>query len=118
MIQNGSGYVKAQLKLARKRAKMTQAECAERLNVSLGTMQAIENNPDHEIGIDRLVQLIDILGTQPSIVMPQLAETREAIEEARAFVENYAKAATDITPYVDKIRKRIENYDIAQRIAR
>lgn len=118
MIESGSAYVKAQLKLARKRAKMTQAEVAERLDVSLGTMQAIENNPEHEIGIDRLVQLIDILGTQPSIVMPQLGETREAIEEARAFVENYAKAATHITPYVDKIKKRIENYDNAQRIAR
>lgn len=118
MIESGSSYVKAQLKLARQRAKMTQPQLAERLGVSLGTVQAIENNPSHEIGIDRLVEIIEILGTQPSIVMPTLGETREAIEEARTFVDNYLLAATSITPYVEKIKKRVADYDAAHKSKR
>ena len=118
MIESGSSYVKAQLKLARQRAKMTQPQLAERLGVSLGTVQAIENNPSHEIGIDRLVETIEILGTQPSIVMPSLGDNPEAIEEARSFVNDYRQAVVLMTPFVNKIKKRITDYDNAHKLKR
>ena len=49
---------------ARKNCKMTQQEIAEKLGMSRTTIGQIENGTVQEIGVRKLIRLLDLLGLE------------------------------------------------------
>jgi transcriptional regulator with XRE-family HTH domain len=74
-----------QIKLARKSRKITQAELAKALGMSRATIGQIERGTVQDIGVRKLIRLLEYLGLEirvrPAGRPPTLEELRE--EEVR-----------------------------------
>lgn len=74
-----------QIKLARKQRKMSQADLATMLGMSRTTISQIENGSVQEIGVRKLIRILEIFGLElrirPAGRPPTLDELRE--EEGR-----------------------------------
>lgn len=73
-----------QIQLARKKRGVTQSEIAAALGMSRTTIGQIENGTVREIGIRKLVRVLEYLElelrTRPSGIPPTLDELREELE--------------------------------------
>lgn len=69
------------IRAERKRRKMTQAELASLLRMSRTTVSQIENGTVQDIGVRKLIRLLEILGLElrvrPAGLPPTLDELRE-----------------------------------------
>jgi transcriptional regulator with XRE-family HTH domain len=74
-----------QIRQVRKRRKISQAQMAEALGMSRTTIGQIENGSVQEIGVRKLIRLLEFLGLElrvrPAGSPPTLEELRE--EEGR-----------------------------------
>ena len=70
-----------QIRAERKRRKMTQSELAKLLGMSRSTISQIENGTVQEIGLRKLIRILDVLGLELRIrhtgTPPTLDELRE-----------------------------------------
>jgi transcriptional regulator with XRE-family HTH domain len=71
----------AEIRVARKRLGLTQAEVAKNLGMSRATISQIESGTVQEIGVRRLIRLLDFLGLElnvrPAGRPPTLQELQE-----------------------------------------
>ena len=78
-------YIGKQIRKARKYRKVSQAELAKALGMSRTTIGQIENGTVQEIGVRKLIRVLEFLGLElrvrPAGRPPTLEELRE--EEAR-----------------------------------
>lgn len=74
-------YIGREIRTARKLRNMSQAELAKRLGMSRATISQIESGTVQEIGVRRLMRLLDFLGLElkvrPAGRPPTLEELRE-----------------------------------------
>ncbi len=70
-----------EIRQARKRRKLSQEQLAKALGMSRTTIGQIENGTVQEIGVRKLIRLLEFLGLElrvrPSGVPPTLEELRE-----------------------------------------
>ncbi|MBE0504963.1 MAG: helix-turn-helix transcriptional regulator [Desulfuromonadales bacterium] len=70
-----------QIKLARKERKMSQADLATMLGMSRTTISQIENGSVQDIGVRKIIRILEILGLElrirPAGRPPTLDELRE-----------------------------------------
>lgn len=73
-----------QIRLARKQRKMSQADLATMLGMSRTTISQIENGSVQEIGVRKLIRILEIFGLEfrvrPAGRPPTLDELREEEE--------------------------------------
>ena len=86
------------IRAARKQAKLTQGELAQRLGMSRATLSKIENGTIEELGIRKFAQLCDRLGLELSVRPRRPLTLQEAYEQNRrerqqAFRETDASLA-------------------------
>lgn len=76
----------ANIRAARKRAALSQAELGHRLGMSRATISAIENGTIGEIGIRKIMALCTVLGLELDIVArrtrPTLTELRDEVRRS------------------------------------
>lgn len=69
---------------ARKRQKVTQSEAAKAAGIGRSSLSQIENGKIQDIGIRKVIRVLDFLGlelaTRPKGAPPTLEELREEIE--------------------------------------
>jgi transcriptional regulator with XRE-family HTH domain len=69
---------------ARKRQNVTQSEAAKAAGVGRSTLSQIENGTIQEIGIRKVIRILDFLGleltTRPKGAPPTLEELRKEVE--------------------------------------
>lgn len=70
---------------ARKNRRLTQAELASALSMSRTTVGQIENGTVQDIGVRKLIRMMDYLGltlrVRPAGAPPTLEELREEVDE-------------------------------------
>lgn len=71
------------IRAARKQAKLTQGELAQRLGMSRATLSRIENGTIEELGIRKFAQLCDRLGLELSVRPRRPPILQEAYEQNR-----------------------------------
>ena len=79
------------IKVARKAAKLTQAELAERLGLATGTVQQYELNK-REPGLDRLLEIAFVLNVQPGQL---LSDKPKSFPNGKTFDAAREKAAKE-----------------------
>jgi len=76
-------YIGKQIREARKSRKISQAEMAKVLSMSRTTIGQIENGTVHEIGVRKLIRILEYLGLElrvrPAGNPPTLEELREEV---------------------------------------
>ena len=69
---------------ARKRQNVTQSEAAKAAGIGRSTLSQIENGTIQEIGIRKVIRILDFLGleltTRPKGAPPTLEELRKEVE--------------------------------------
>lgn len=69
---------------ARKRQNVTQSEAAKAAGIGRSTLSQIENGAIQEIGIRKVIRILDFLGleltTRPKGAPPTLEELRKEVE--------------------------------------
>ncbi|HEY3756779.1 MAG TPA: helix-turn-helix transcriptional regulator [Opitutaceae bacterium] len=84
------------IRAARKQAKLTQAELAQRLRMSRATLSRIENGTIEELGIRKFAQLCDRLGLELAVRPRRPPTLQEAYEQNRRDRQEAFRATDEV----------------------
>jgi transcriptional regulator with XRE-family HTH domain len=81
-----------EIRQARKNRKVSQSDLAKSLGMSRTTIGQIENGTVGEIGVRKLIRVLEFLGLELSVRPAGRPPTMEELREEETFNRNVAKA--------------------------
>lgn len=103
--ENVRSKVQNNIKMYRERVGLTQRQLSERLGVDPSTVAYWETGKSAP-NADTLVQLCDIFGVKPTVLMGVVDEEATRLQEAEALLALYKAAPPDVRLAVDSLLKR------------